>query len=408
MEVLFHAKFDSGLDSAIAISDGSMLAAATADGAVQIVNGSDGSVMGRADEEVHDDPPNVMAFASREWLVTFSDEAQARCLKVDQMDLVHPHVVAEPAEEGKRPRCAAIDHGLILDGGGAYVAAASRLIHTCRVPDGQLEHAVHMPSPVRAMCAAPTGEEHSFLGWAYAVAGAGGVHLVSRTGEMVRELTTQRTLRSLGACGPWVAGGTMEGSVDVWDVVSERHAGSNPTAALQSFCGSDGNYLAWCEDGTGLLGLAVSGKRAAVFDFSGANQPHPYRSKTIRPAAAGEPDRVPRLCMGDASERVAWSPRADRERVTDGSSAPTELATVHEGGIVRVWQPHGPAIIKRGGNGSPHAPEQMKPQFYSFAQRDAVHPSGEAAKACALLWLREDVVAVGYFKGDIVAWRVRR
>ena len=51
-------------------------------------------------------------------------------------------------------------------------------------------------------------------------------------------------------------------------------------------------------------------------------------------------------------------------------------------------------------------PQMMKPQFYTFVNHDATHPSGEAVKACALMWLQEDVVAVGYFTGEIVAWRV--
>ena len=62
------------------------------------------------------------------------------------------------------------------------------------------------------------------------------------------------------------------------------------------------------------------------------------------------------------------------------------------------------AVLKRGGNGNPHQPMQMKPQFYSFTQRDACHPSGEAAKPCALMWLGEDAVAVGYYSGEVVAW----
>jgi hypothetical protein len=50
----------------------------------------------------------------------------------------------------------------------------------------------------------------------------------------------------------------------------------------------------------------------------------------------------------------------------------------------------------------------MKPQFYTYVRQDATHPSGDAVEACALLWLAADAVAVGYFTGEIVAWRVAR
>ena len=69
----------------------------------------------------------------------------------------------------------------------------------------------------------------------------------------------------------------------------------------------------------------------------------------------------------------------------------------------------GPAGIGGGGGGMETGlvePQMMKPQFYTFVNHDATHPSGEAVKACALMWLQEDVVAVGYFTGEIVAWRV--
>ena len=48
----------------------------------------------------------------------------------------------------------------------------------------------------------------------------------------------------------------------------------------------------------------------------------------------------------------------------------------------------------------------MKPQLYTFLQHDAAHPSGDAVRACALVWLGADVVAVGFATGDLVAWRV--
>ena len=60
----------------------------------------------------------------------------------------------------------------------------------------------------------------------------------------------------------------------------------------------------------------------------------------------------------------------------------------------------------------PTQPHLMKPQFYTFPKKDAVHPSGEAVEACALMWLRADAVAVGYFtagpdnKGEVVAFEL--
>ena len=47
-----------------------------------------------------------------------------------------------------------------------------------------------------------------------------------------------------------------------------------------------------------------------------------------------------------------------------------------------------------------------KPQFYTWTTHDATHPSGEATKPSALVWLSADAVAVGYFSGEIVGWRV--
>ena len=80
------------------------------------------------------------------------------------------------------------------------------------------------------MCAAPQSEEAFW--WAYAVAVAGGVRLVSRAGEAVRELTTQRTLRSLGAHGPWLAAASMEGALELWDLVTPRHVSAAESACL--------------------------------------------------------------------------------------------------------------------------------------------------------------------------------
>mgnify|MGYP001165478235 CR=1 FL=1 len=48
---------------------------------------------------------------------------------------------------------------------------------------------------------------------------------------------------------------------------------------------------------------------------------------------------------------------------------------------------------KKGGNGNPAQPELIRPQFYTFVQQDAAHPTGEAVEACALLWLGESAIA---------------
>ena len=60
--------------------------------------------------------------------------------------------------------------------------------------------------------------------------------------------------------------------------------------------------------------------------------------------------------------------------------------------------------MRRGGQGDPAKPQLMKPQLYTFLQSDASHPSGNATSPCALVWLGEEVVAVCYEHGDIVAF----
>ena len=206
LESIFHTKFDTGLYSAVKADAIPLVAAALADGCVVFVDATDGRVVARCDELLDSDPPNVMVFASSQWLVHCSDDANVRCLST-MGELVHTHAVAEPAQDGKRPRSVAVDHATVLDGGAAYVAAAGRLIHACRVPEGDLEHAVQLASPVRALCAAPqSGPSQQ---WSYAVAMAEGVRLISRAGESVRELTSKRIVRSLSAYGPWLAAGTF-------------------------------------------------------------------------------------------------------------------------------------------------------------------------------------------------------
>ena len=71
---------------------------------------------------------------------------------------------------------------------------------------------------------------------------------------------------------------------------------------------------------------------------------------------------------------------------------------------MRLRCPHG-LPLRKGGMGSPARPESMRPQFYTYVRQDATHPSGDAVEACALMWLAPDAVAVGYFTGEIVAWR---
>lgn len=310
---------------------------------------------------------------------------------------MHTHTVTEPAHDGKRPRIVPIDHATVVtDGGVAYVAAAGRLVHTCGVPDGELQHSVHLESPVRAICAAATSQPSP--SWSYALATADGVRLMSRAGEAVRELTSKRIVRSLGSTdGKWLAAATMDGSVELWDVATPRQA-SGPYYTLNAYNGSDGMTLEWRPDGGA---LAIGGKRGAVFDFTGSNAPHPYRANTARsnaPIGVGQPDPIPRVCMADGAKCVAWAACPE-------DSAASRLATVGEDGVVRVLQPHLPPL-RKGGNGNPAQPHLMKPLFYTFVKEDAAHPSGEVATPCAVMWLREDSVAVAYLTGEIVAWRV--
>lgn len=391
LEVIFQAQFEVGLHSAVKMPHGPLLVAATADGSVKFVDSSDGSVVARSDD-VHDDPPNVIVCASQ-WVLYCTDDASVQAISIDGA-VMHQHTVVEPAQDGKRQRCCPVDHAVVLDD-HAYVAAAGRLVHACRV-DGNLEHTVNLESPVRAMCAAPSSDESMSM-WAYAIACSGGVQLISRAGEMMRQLDSQRMLLSLSASGPCLAAGAMDGTIELWDLVTPRHGNSTCHWALRGYCGSDGNGLAWRADGGG---LTITGKRAAVFDFTGANPHHPYRNKDLPPAEPGQPDVVPRVGMSDPAKFVAWAPRA-----SESPTHPTEMATLDGLGVVRLWNPHG-MPMRKGGNGNPSQPQLMKPQFYIFPKHDATHPSGEAKEACALMWLREGVVAVGYFSGEIVAWRI--
>jgi hypothetical protein len=405
LEILYCARLDVGLFDAIATPDGQVVAAATADGALAFLDGSDGRILTRSDE-AHDDPPNMMLFMG-ESIVRFDEDGCTRTVEVATGKTVHVHAVAEPAEEGKRQRCSPINRAIVLDD-EVYVAAAGRLLHACRAADGVVQHALEVTSPVRALCAASTSDASSDASsWAYAVALAGSVRLVSRAGEAMRELTTDRMVRSLIGHGPWLAAGAMDGVIELWDVVTPKHANARAHHALKGFCGSDGYHLGWRADGGALV---VSGQRAAVFDFTGANPPHPYRGKRgEQPAKAGQPDAVPRVCMADGAVRVSWAPRHRALDVSD-NAPPTgtnacELATLDKDGVVRLWNPHG-LPLRKGGNGDPARPQMMKPQFYTWPKHDGCHPTGEVSEACSLLWLGDDKVAVGYFCGEVVAWRV--
>ena len=208
LEVLFHTHLDVGLHEAVKMPQGTLIAAATADGSVAFVDGSDGRVVARCDE-VHDDPPNVMPCGAK-WLAYCTDDAGVTMISISG-EIMHRHTVAEPAEDGKRQRCSPIDHAMTVLDGTAYVAAAGRLLHVCKAPEGDHEHPLRLESPVRALCAAPAGEPQ----WAYAVACADGVRLVSRAGEPVRMLSSARIIRSLGASGPWLAAAGMDGTVEM-------------------------------------------------------------------------------------------------------------------------------------------------------------------------------------------------
>ena len=390
LEKVFEVKVGDSL-ACIAKAPSGLLAAATDDGEIVFIDGADGSR--RASNDAMDDAPNEMSFtSSSKWLMTASDDGCARVLSGFGA-VVFEHSVAEEPAAGKRARCVAVDHLIALaDGGGgdAFVAAAGRLVHACGVPDGQLQHALTADSPIRALCAAPSAVAPS---WAYAAAYQGAILLVSRRGEVVRKLTSERPTRSLAISERWLAAGAFDGTVELWDVATPS-AASDCNRRLQAYCGSDGEVLHWSADGGG---LAVSGARAAVFDFTGANPPHPYRKTS---GAPGQPDPLPRVCMEDnPTQTVAWAPHeGDR-------GAATAVATVGKDGAVRLWRPRG-LPLRKGGKGDPSKPQLMKPQFYTFLQADAAHPSGDAVRACGLAWLAEDVVAVAYATGELVAWRV--
>ena len=382
LEVVFRVQLGVGLMDVTQMSGEPLIAAATADGVVSFMDAGDGHVTARCDSEDMD-APNAMEFASK-WLVHCSDDC-VRIVESAMGKIVHTHQVAEHSD---------LDHAIVIDG-PMFVVAAGRLVHACAVPTGELQHSMQTASAVRAMCAAPRSASQ----WAYAIAHKEGVRLVSAQGEAVSELSSQRMLRSLDACGPWLAAAASDGTVELWDLARPLSGTNQPHCSLNGNCGSDGASLCWKGDGAG---LAISGRRAAVFDFTGSNPNHPYR-KQSSPPAPGWPDSVPRVCMSDGGAQcVAWSPRA-----SPPDAKVSELATVDKEGVVRLWQPWG-LPLRKGGVGNPSQPHRMKPQFYTYVKQDAAHPTSEAMEPCVLKWLCEDVVAVGYYSGEIVAWRVAR
>ena len=372
-------------------TSGLVLAAATADGVIALVDGAEGALKLRCGA-LGDEPPNAIAFSSDStWLVACYDDAHARVVS-DSGAVVLAHLVAPDPEPGKRQRCVAAEHVVTL-GGASFAAAAGRLVHTCRVPDGKLEHSLLVDANVRALCAAPP---NLMAHWEYAVAYQGTVLLVSPGGEGTLRFSSRQPLRSLAVSDKWLAGGAFDGTVELWDVATRATSTSQhrPEAdrSLQAYCGSDGASLQWRADGGG---IAVSGARAAMFDFTGANPKHPYRSGA---GAVGQPDPLPRVCMDEARQQlVAWAPPHEEP-------AASRLGTVSKDGVVRVWQPYG-LPLRKGGKGDPAQPQRMKPQFYTFLKNDAAHPTGDAVEPRSLVWLGEGVVAVGFENGDLVAWR---
>ena len=397
-ELLFHVQLGDYLGGAALSPCGRMLAAAGAD-CVTIVSAKDGTV-GISSDELGDDPPNAVDWSTDSaYLVVCSDDGYARVVAVSTGKLVFEHLIADEPEPGKRPRCVASDHATFTND-ATCVAAAGRLVHACAVPGGGLSHAVTADAPVCSLCRSPP---NLAAHWAYAAGYKGGVLLVSSGGELVSNLSSRGHLRSLTASSRWLAAGGFDGTLELWDMAKrsesaeERREEADKT--LKAFCGSDGAALAFSADGGS---LALTGKRAAVFDFSGAEPHHPYRSAAFAAAAyrkgRGEPDPVPRVCMGEEAKYLAFAPPCD-------SNAATTLATAGADGMVQLWRPYNPPL-RKGGVGNPAQPERMKPQFYTHLKADVVHPSNDARSPCALIWLSDDTLAVCFGAGDLVAWEL--
>ena len=170
LEVIYHVKVGESL-CCLAKAPGLVeaprrrVAAATDGGDVAFLDAADGSVCARSDAT--DEPPNAMAFTHDGLcLVSVSDDGIARVMD-ESGALLFAHAVAEAPAAGKRARCFAADH-LIALGSGGFVAAAGRVVHTCRgpgaepelgsaagAPGWQLAHALVADAPIRALCGAP-------------------------------------------------------------------------------------------------------------------------------------------------------------------------------------------------------------------------------------------------------------
>ena len=400
LDVSWCTNVGSGI-ACVAQAPSSLLAVATDDGVIVFVD-NDGGITARS-QPLAEEGPNAMAFAAdASWLVACFDDGYARVLRSTtrittsypargtpplrslgasaDFALVVEHAVVAAPVEGKRARRVAATHCVALgDAYGtsnvcAFVCSAGKLVHCVDVPSGELRHSHTFEAPVRAICA---DEVEGY----YVVYGTTVAHVNYSDGGMTARYTSSRPLRSLAPrTGGWLAASTFDGAIEVWD--DEQFERS-----LQSHCRTDGEALAWSADG-GFL--AVTGARAACFDFTGQRPQHPYRKPQYHgnEEVRYEPDVIPRVC-GWAKSRekcVAWAP---------GGAI---LATVDAVGVVRLWNLRG--RLKKGGRGSPDRPELMLPPFFCFPQLDGAHPSGDTAKpTCPVpLTVRGTQVLVGFVK----------
>lgn len=397
LDVLFHVQLGEHLERATLSPCRQIYAAASIAGSIILVEMTHGTVLRRSEEPLGGEPPNALAWSlDSTWLVGCSDDGHARVVSVSSGAVVCSHAVSEEPEPGKRRRCVACEN-VVAIADSAFVAAAGTLVHACEVPSGRLRHTLSTGAPVRGLCRSPSG---LMAHWAYAAAYKGGVVLVSSGGAVVCQLSVRGHPRSLSVSDQWLAVAAFDGSIALWDVAKRAEA-ERPGEAertCNAFCGTDGAALEWSTDGGG---LAASGKRVAVIDFTGRHAPpHPYASAAFAAASyqgrPGEPDPVPRVCMGGEDALfMAWAPPAD-------NAAATTLATAREDGVVQLWRPW-EQPLRKGGVGNPDRPQLMKPQFYTFLKADATHPSGDASQPCGVAWLDERRVAVCYEQGDLVA-----
>lgn len=405
LDVSWCTNVGSGI-ACVAQAPSSLLTVATDDGVIVFVD-NDVGITARS-QPLAEEGPNAMAFAAdASWLVACFDDGYARVLRSTtrittsypargtpplrslgasaDFALVVEHAVVAAPVEGKRARRVAATHCVALgDAYGisnvcAFVCSAGKLVHCVDVPSGELRHSHTFEAPVRAICADEV--EGYYVAYGTTVA-----HVNYSDGGITARYTSSRPLRSLAPrTGGWLAASTFDGAIEVWDDEPFERS-------LQSFCRTDGEALAWSADG-GFL--AVTGARAAYFDFTSAFPQHPYRKPQYdgNEEVRYEPDVIPRVC-GWAEPRekcVAWAPGG------------VILATVDAVGVVRLWNLR--RRLKKGGRGSPDRPELMLPQFFCFPQLDG-HPGGNTAKPASVGWLGADTVAVAYERGDVAAYRI--